>query len=85
MSRPVTLVSESGVIVGNVLLADNRPMMPRLLALEGVIYAADGVTYGAGSPGAYSVYRAQPAPLSLPPGAVSKPYDEPTIVIGGTP
>lgn len=85
MSRPVTLVSESGVIVGNVLLADNRPMMPRLLALEGVIYAADGVTYGAGSPGAYSVYRARPAPLSLPPGAVSGPFVEPTIVIGESP
>ena len=82
MSRPVTLISETGAIVGNVLLAEDRSMLPPLLALDGVIYAADGVTYGAGSPGAYSVYRAQPAPLSLPPGAVSKPYDEPTIVIG---
>ena len=85
MSRPVTLISETGMIVGNVRLAEDRPLTPPLLALDGVIYAADGVTYGAGSPGAYSVYRAQPAPLSIPPDAVSAPFVEPTKVIGEKP
>lgn len=74
MSRPITLISESGLIVGNVMLADNCPMQPPLLALNGVIYLAND----------YSVYRAQPAPLAIPSEAVSKPYDEPTLVIGET-
>lgn len=85
MSRPITLISETGVIVGNVLLAEDRPMLPPLLALDGIIYTASDITYGSGSPGAYSVYRAQPAPLSIPPDAVSAPFIEPTKVIGEAP
>ncbi len=82
MSRPITLISESGLIVGNVLLANNYPMQPPLLALDGIIYLASSVSYGSGSAGSYSVDRAQPAPLAIPPAAGSKPFDEPTLVIG---
>ena len=85
MSRPITLVSETSVIIGNVLLAEDHPLTPPLLALDGTIYLAASVAYGPGSPGAYSVYRAQPAPLSVPPDAVSGPFEEPTKVIGESP
>lgn len=65
MSRPVTLQSEDGAVIGNTCLKTNFPMQPKLLIWNGEIFVSAGIVYGVGSPGNYEIYRSYGAPETV--------------------